>query len=62
MTNDEKHVVRQILREKQIGADEQLMEALYKKHAALFRRAALGDCGAMNEIRLQEGLKEYQSQ
>lgn len=59
MTNDERHAVRQILRELRVPVDADVMEALFKKYEALFRRAALGDCGAMNLIRLEEGLRQY---
>jgi hypothetical protein len=61
MTQDEKHVVRQILREKGIPSESALMEDLFKNHAVLFRHAAAGNCGAMNAIRVSEGLQEYQA-
>jgi hypothetical protein len=59
MTQDEKHVVRQILREKGMAVDSASMESLYAKHSLLFRRTAAGDCAAMGSIRSYEGLKEF---
>ncbi len=60
MTQDEKHAVSQILREKGIPPDAVLMKDLFKNHADLFRHAAAGDCRAMNTIRISEGLQVFQ--